>query len=373
MERMRWFTGRFMTARDLRDEQRFHVGRRQLHNRLFHGHGVVCGLVVSRNARRECSTWVWIESGIALDCCGRELINERRAAFSWPLPESPTAPPAYEEVVLCMVYDEVATECAPTIIDDCCGPLRNEPSRIRESVRFELRSPDELPGCWPQPGPSEPVVREDCDDSASPIGCLEPLCPCGGCVPLALLSRQDGGEIEIDRLRPTTNPPADFLTHIARLNWTHGGTVTLDELAADGGRLVVEFDRRVDPGDDSFATGINRFTFRGEYGGLEEELEFLPCDSANPPQLQDGTKAVFTIRDDFWRSPPRSRRSTLAGQWVYVTLLCDFIVDCHGNAVDGQHLRGRVPTGDGTPGGTFRSWFWVSDSRDEDRKEQGEP
>jgi hypothetical protein len=44
VERMRWFTGRFMTARDLTDEQRYLVGRRWLLNRVLHGEGVVCGL-----------------------------------------------------------------------------------------------------------------------------------------------------------------------------------------------------------------------------------------------------------------------------------------------------------------------------------------
>jgi hypothetical protein len=41
-------------------------------------------------------------------------------------------------------------------------------------------------------------------------------------------------------------------------------------------------------------------------------------------------------------------------------LLCDFILDCHGNPVDGDHMRGHLPSGSGTPGGVFRSWFTVS-------------
>jgi hypothetical protein len=80
----------------------------------------------------------------------------------------------------------------------------------------------------------------------------------------------------------------------------------------------------------------------------------------------DGTRAVFTIDPDLWdrNHRPPARRGTwrpgLQGQFVIVTLLCDFILDCHGNPVDGDHLRGRLPSGNGTPGGVFRSWFAVS-------------
>jgi hypothetical protein len=44
---------------------------------------------------------------------------------------------------------------------------------------------------------------------------------------------------------------------------------------------------------------------------------------------------------------------------VYITLKCDFLLDCHGVAVDGNHLGGVLPSGDGVPGGTFESWFRV--------------
>jgi hypothetical protein len=50
-----------------------------------------------------------------------------------------------------------------------------------------------------------------------------------------------------------------------------------------------------------------------------------------------------------------------------VTLRCDFILDCHGNPVDGTHLRGRLPTGNGTMGGNFESWFRVVSDEDFER------
>ncbi len=46
---------------------------------------------------------------------------------------------------------------------------------------------------------------------------------------------------------------------------------------------------------------------------------------------------------------------------LHITIRCDFLLDCRKNPVDGDHLRGRLPTGDGTPGGTFESWVKVVD------------
>ena len=39
-DRMRYFTGRYMTARDFRDEQNYHLTHRHLHSRILHGWGV---------------------------------------------------------------------------------------------------------------------------------------------------------------------------------------------------------------------------------------------------------------------------------------------------------------------------------------------
>ena len=61
----------------------------------------------------------------------------------------------------------------------------------------------------------------------------------------------------------------------------------------------------------------------------------------------DGRQAVFHMR----RTPAESI--------IYVTLQCDFILDRDGVPVDGNHLRGRLPTGNGAPGGAFQSWFRV--------------
>jgi hypothetical protein len=121
----------------------------------------------------------------------------------------------------------------------------------------------------------------------------------------------------------------------------------------------VRFDRRLAPAQGD-ATGINEYTFQVEWGNpLEGERDTLRYDPDYPPTVEDGCRAIFTIHPDYLGGV--RRRNTIAGSTVFVTLHCDFLVDCQGHAVDGNHLGGRLPTGDGVPGGDFMSWFRVTD------------
>jgi hypothetical protein len=363
VERMRWFTGRFVTARDLTDEQRYMVHRRWLINRTLHGEGVLCGLDVVPHERDDCApTTVWIEPGIALDCRGRELINLCRLCVTWPASADPGCePPEHEETLLIIRYCEEPVDPQYAVLDTCTTKVGREATRIREGVMWKLADRDEVPHCWPG---DHARVHDDCDDcDRSQGGCIEPYCRCDGWVPLAVLTRREGGPVRISHPLSARLPAAGYLTKISAINWPHGGELELDEIVENRGRLEVDFDRPLRDADGD-ATGINQYTFQVQYGGAERNLEFMPSDDG--PVVVDRTKAVFTIDPDLWdrsHRPPARRgtwRPGLQGQFVVVTLLCDFILDCHGNPVDGDHLRGRLPSGNGTPGGVFRSWFTVS-------------
>lgn len=76
-ERLRYFMGRHLTARDFCDEQAYHRSHRLFHNRMLHGWGVVCGLAVKPHPDPRCATdYVQLSPGVALDCCGREIVVE---------------------------------------------------------------------------------------------------------------------------------------------------------------------------------------------------------------------------------------------------------------------------------------------------------
>ena len=74
-KRARYFHGMLMTDRDFNEEQKYHIEKRKLHNRMLHGWGVVCGLKIT--AFNPTRNSVIIEKGLALDCNGNEIfVNE---------------------------------------------------------------------------------------------------------------------------------------------------------------------------------------------------------------------------------------------------------------------------------------------------------
>jgi hypothetical protein len=427
-ERQRYFTGKYMTARDFSDEQTYFLSHHRLHNRLLHGWGIVCGLRVVPHPRQECQDrWVVVRAGIALDCCGRELVLPCDTPFELPLPRPP-APSQGDEpgqqgapqqpyqqqdntpqqhnmpeqqsmtepFLLCLRYAEKLIEYVPALYaEGNCDPTRREANRVREVACLHVcRLTDVEPDCWKVPGGDpQTACRDDCDEELpGPAGaCLEPECPCGEAVPLALIipkgytPPQEGGPggetptagyasgggtpsegesgytagFDIDtRGRRHLPIPVDYLTHIAGINWPHGGQLSLSELRARNGQLRVNFDRKLLPAQGD-ATGISLYTFVVQYGGVQQDIEFLPFDREHPPTLEEDCVAVFTIDPYLIEG-----RRTIANNTIYVTLKCDFILDCHENPVDGDHLRGRLPSGNGVPGGIFESWFRVvSDDR----------
>lgn len=396
VERNRYFTGKFLTARDFRDEQAYFLQRHRLHNRLMHGQGIVCGLDVTPHPQASCQdSWVVVAPGIAIDCHGRELIFDApRAVKVWEPPAQPEHPKKQAEgeseaasarFLVFLSYCETPAEIVPAIYAEaqCHDAQRMEPSRVRETAQLCVRRIE--PGdesCWPVAQHAEPDDKEyECDDCTTVDGsveaaCLRPNCRCGGRVPLALVTpawdEKNGtymiGEGQINRRgRQYINAPAQ-LTHIVRLNWRHGEKIRLAHLRDRMQReLRVYFDRKLldDPGA---GVGISRSTFVVQrYDTRTRDGELSPTllyDDKRPPRLEKGCIAVFPIDDELLGGS-----ATLKGSTISVQLKCDFILDCREIPVDGDHLRGRLPSGNGVPGGTFESWFHVM-SADEERAEE---
>ena len=116
---------------------------------------------------------------------------------------------------------------------------------------------------------------------------------------------------------------------------------------------------------------MNAATFIVQFGGGYEDLDFVTY--TDPPHVEHDCIAVFTI-------DPRSRKrhherpyAYLENQTVYITLKCDFILDCHDVPVDGDHLGGLLPSGNGVRGGTFESWFYVVPDHEWDQQQQEHP
>jgi hypothetical protein len=371
LDRLRYFTGRHMTARDFRDADAYYRTMRYLHNRVLHGSGVACGLEVKPHPRPECG--VIVRCGLAIDCCGREIVVRKQVAQRIPWDERPESPSRDDHndgyvLLLCLQYCEVLTEKVPVLYSaEACASPSYEEGRIREGYTLHWHHVLEtdlekygwrtLKGCAPDGHPDAPC--EEQDDEAASACCLDPVCPPDHCVVLAVV-RGDESEPKIDTEgRQSVAQAREHLTHICWTSWPHGGIVKLSDLKT----LSVRFDRRLSDPKYPIAPGprgINERTFVVQAGQQREDLDFVMFAQA-PYLLADQRTAVFELFQ------PEAH----VGDTIHVTLRCDFIADCRGNPVDGDHLRGRLPSGNGVPGGTFESWFRLV--RDDDYDRLGQP
>jgi hypothetical protein len=467
LERLRFWNGRFMVARDLRHQQDDLIRRLEYHQHFAHGDGILCGFRVRRHPRDDCDRdWLVVDGGMAYDCCGRTLwMPEPRAVRIPRLPASPRSaapgeeedgghgyyaqaevrapeadddgpvhdvaygepygadpgqgngpggqgpeaspnpgggpdevpggsaggpggpghgpgeeayPPDPEWFIVAQRRDRPTDPMPALYADDPGQPVRQEHGRVREDVELRAVPADEVPqGCWPR---RRPVTDEDCtrdldDDCENERGDTVPCglgCACGDRVVVAAVWRDPAGRLRWDlRHRKVLIPPSG-LTRITGVNWPHGGEIALRRLADTlDGRLVVRFSRRLRPAE-GFRRGISPMTFQVSYVGQSGAWEqVMPPEEEDPgpstPSLSpNGRCAVFQIP-----RPLLTGRYSLGGSWVRVRVLGDFLLDCHGRPVSAAHTGGDVNgrgSGNGVPGGTFESWFYVRNSwKEEDR------
>ena len=105
-ERNRYFYGKLLTVRDFEVEQRYHCTKRELLNRLVHGAGVVCGLGVTASDEST----LMIESGMALDYQGREIIVPEALFRKLPMLEGQETLAGKKDAYLCLAYAQEDVE-----------------------------------------------------------------------------------------------------------------------------------------------------------------------------------------------------------------------------------------------------------------------
>src|SRR6476659_6500226 len=137
--RNHYFTGKLLVARDFTDEQRFYVDKMRHHDQTLHGWGVVCGLAVTPHENPACrDRFVCIEPGVAIDCCGHEIVVRERECIDvtqlksfQPLQDGGSQ--ATHRLQICISYRECPTEDIPVLYDDCgCDDTKCAPNRILE-------------------------------------------------------------------------------------------------------------------------------------------------------------------------------------------------------------------------------------------------
>ncbi len=124
LERLHYFNGQRLVAKDLELEQSYHMRVRRLVNRGLYTPGVVSGFELLKVDSRH----VRVKAGVAFDPGGREVILLGDATLAVPNRQPSSALPGYFLVVR---YDE---ESEPGVLADCKpGSGTTPPSRILEA------------------------------------------------------------------------------------------------------------------------------------------------------------------------------------------------------------------------------------------------
>ncbi|SRR6266540_719788 len=393
--RNKYFYGKLMDAFHFELEQFYGVRKRSVLNRLALGHGVLCGLQVAPTGDGK---QIVVGPGICLDGLGREIIvPEQSRAVDPRQPTDDCGQPAGDRLLnanvvhICLAYHECEAEPVPVLVGDCDRQAGCAPSLIRERYRILVRkgaAPEIKPSCGfqnlfaPQPaGQPSPLYSELVKRISQP-------CPDAqeACLVLAQINLPDGNApITATMINSVLRPlvynnellfelllclakqiqpapaPAPKFTTITQLSWDHDKNLTLNKFmrglkvtfsdnptptTAHGEAwfiVTVEYPvGRIDTGRPAFMPGTifvqhvlpERIDVSGDTASFKPDEAFK----------ETFVNMVETLRNDL---PPLCR----------VVLKCNALKDVNGHAVDGDFLLGTLPSGDGTAGGDFESWF----------------
>ncbi|MBQ3076567.1 MAG: hypothetical protein IJC43_01790 [Clostridia bacterium] len=132
IERNRYYYGKLLTVRDFEVEQNYFLNKERLDNRVMHGAGVVCGMGVSAGD----DATLLIESGMALDYYGRDIIIEEPLVRKLPMIEGYDSLMNSDDAYLCLHYHEEDTE--PVNAVGAEAQTSRQFNMTRESYRLSL-------------------------------------------------------------------------------------------------------------------------------------------------------------------------------------------------------------------------------------------
>jgi hypothetical protein len=141
-ERNNYFYGKQFTVRDLIQEQSYFNGKRHLVNRMVLGWGVVCGLDLMWD---EKSRHFNVQTGMALDCCGREIIVCKPYSVAFDDYDNQCREAKGKQdykckFMLCLEYDECCVEPVDLPPVGGCNPEgRTEFNRIRDGYKVTIK------------------------------------------------------------------------------------------------------------------------------------------------------------------------------------------------------------------------------------------
>jgi hypothetical protein len=166
------------------------------------------------------------------------------------------------------------------------------------------------------------------------------------------------------------------LNHIVALSWRHGERypdLTLNEFSSlmNERGIAVEFESEVPfkqfTGSDEAGASL-LVELQRQVVGENETVCWCPIVRTRVMPLEDIVSNAGLVTD-YAPTGARdiSRGFALAvgdvgfqkGETLRLVFYADFVLDLEDRPLDGNHIGGRLPTGNGWPGDTFMSWFTV--------------
>lgn len=399
-ERNNYFYGKRMTARDFQEEQCYFNEKRWLINRTVHGWGVVCGLnvVIPTNDK----TKVEVTEGLAIDCCGREILvcGDEEDRYVPLIPEEHECDQQQNgdgKIAICLEYDECKREVVNLPSIACDETEKHEFNRIRDSWKITpIHIPEELeyePFCQRTKEEKEQSLHKYLCEKTK--GCQQcPECPC---IILAIVTVVNGEVEEIDTcnyrklvysnqllfdqincyhgdLPRVTEIELGYYEQISgqiseltannpvSITEIHDNTISWSNLKEMNG-LKVTFNKIM------FPSSINEHTFLIAIITIEHStryrlLKYVPSETIELIENDDKTTSAIFKFEKTWIEDELEdeKRSAITqsdeGADFEIILRGSSIFSLEGKALDGS-FSGEFPSGNGTQGADFVSWFHV--------------
>lgn len=138
IERNRYFYGKLMTVRDFEVEQHYGRSKSCLDNRVIQGAGVVCGMGVSVSD----DATLLIESGMALDYLGREIVIQESLVRKLQMLEGYDTLGESPDAYLCLAYTEEDIEPVNAIGAEVASSRQFNMTRESSRLFLTAEKPD---------------------------------------------------------------------------------------------------------------------------------------------------------------------------------------------------------------------------------------
>ena len=399
-ERNNYYFGKLMTVRDFFDEQCYFNEKRWLINRMILGWGVVCGLDVVPNTGNL--KQVIVKPGMAIDCCGREILVCGEETVDLVPQESECHKLKAQQktgnktLLVCLEFFDCKTEHVHLPPVTCEKKEKVEFARIRDSfiirpIELERETPKRTSFCPRTDDEKEKSLHDYICDRLRDFGEC-PKCPARPCVILAEVTVDSEGNIvhpidQCSRRKFVYNNPLLYdlidcfhadLPHVSKISWHqhHAKKIEWDIFANDiiATGCQVRFNKRM------IEDTINRHTFLVSVvivdaaTGYRLVRRIPPENGVIQHSIDNGgghqqTVSTFKFESNWLKDEVNKQHSALAtGFQLEILLRGSSIFSVDEKALDGC-FHGTLPSGKGTQGSDFLSWFSVR-KRPGDSEEQ---